>query len=81
MFGREARLPVDLKFGADTTTTLSPIEYVCQLQRSLEYAYDVTRFHLGYVQQRNKTLYDQKVHGKPFKVGDKVWLHTTVVPQ
>ena len=81
MFGREARLPVDLKFGADTTTTFSPIEYVRQLQRSLEYAYEVTRSHLGYVQQRNKTLYDQKVHGKPFKVGDKVWLHTTVVPR
>ena len=30
--------------------------------------------------ERQKQFYDQKVHGKPFQVGDLVWLHSSVVP-
>ena len=30
--------------------------------------------------QRQKQFYDQKVHGKPFTVGDLVWLYSPVVP-
>ena len=40
MFLREARLPIDLRFGTGDTSTLSPNEYVRHLQKVLEYAFD-----------------------------------------
>jgi len=30
---------------------------------------------------RQKTLYDKKIYGDPFKEGDLEWLHSTVVPK
>ena len=79
-FGREARLPVDLAFGYREQATLSPVEYVRSLQQSLDYAYGLVRDTVGETQRRHKTLYDRKVHGPTFEVGDKVWLYSTVVP-
>ena len=40
MFGRKARLLLDLKFGSGDSTMLSSHDYVWRLQRALEYAYD-----------------------------------------
>ena len=31
--------------------------------------------------KRQKALYDVKVHGAPYQVGDLVWLHIPAVPQ
>ena len=81
MFGREARLPVDLTFGSTSQETLSPNDYVHKLQKSLDYAYGLVRDTLGDVQMRQKTLYDKKVHGEPYVVGDRVWLYSSVVPK
>ena len=47
MFGREARLPVDLQFGLSFIDTVSPDQYTRQLQNRLSYAYRVTREMLG----------------------------------
>ena len=80
MYGREARLPVDLTFSTSHVDTLSPAEYAQQLQYILRYAYDLVRSTVGNVQNRQKTLYDRKIHGKPFKKGDLVWVYSTVVP-
>ena len=30
---------------------------------------------------REKELYDRKVHGKPLEIGDLVWLHCPAVPR
>ena len=81
MFGREARLPIDIRFGTGDTSTLSPNEYVRHLQKVLEYTFYIARENLGDTQRRQKALYDQKIHGKPFSAGDQVWLHSTVVPK
>ena len=62
-YGREARLPLDLKFGSGDSITLSSHDYVRRLQRALEYAYDTVCETLGNVQKRQKALYDKKVHG------------------
>ena len=80
MFGREARLPVDLQFGTLFTDTLSPNNYARNLQSALSYAYQLARDSLGEVQKRQQTLYDHTVHGDPFQEGDMVWLHSSVVP-
>ncbi|KAL5496432.1 hypothetical protein EMCRGX_G012712 [Ephydatia muelleri] len=49
------------------------------LKRSLEDAYSRVREHLGTTVERQKEVYDLKVHGKAFEIGDLVWLHNPVV--
>ena len=80
MFGREARLPVDLQFGLSFIDTVSPDQYTCQLQNRLSYAYRVTREMLGVAQDWQQILYNRTIHGKPFTAGDLVRLHSTVIP-
>ena len=82
MYGREARLPVDLHFGINSPNSedLSTVAYSRQMQMILNYAYQKVRSTLGNIQQRQKTLYDQHVHGTPYKEGDMVWLYSTVIP-
>ena len=36
---------------------------------------------MGTKQEHQKQLYDRKVHGKPYEIGDMVWLHSPVVPR
>ena len=36
---------------------------------------------MGMKQEHQKQLYDRKVHGKPYEIGDMVWLHSPVVPR
>lgn len=80
MYGREARLPIDLTFQNGPRQDVPLSDYARQLQFNLNQAYNLVRSKLGDVQCRQKALYDQKVHGKPFSKGDLVWLHSTVVP-
>ena len=80
MFGREVRLPVDLQSGTSFSESVSPDQYVQQLQHTLNYALQLARDTLREVQQWQKCLYNCSVHGSPFVEGDLVWLHSTVVP-
>ena len=50
------------------------------LKESLQDAYDVVR-KTAWMQQRQKGLYDKRAHGKPYKIGDYVCLHSPVVPR
>eukprot|EP00731_Ephydatia_muelleri_P034748 Em0075g1a len=53
---------------------------VCkESEKSLEDAYSRVREHLGTTVERQKEVYDLKVHGKAFEIGDLVWLHNPVV--
>jgi hypothetical protein len=79
MFGREARLPIDLQFGALSPDTLSTDQHVRRLQSALGYAYQLAQERLGEAQERQKALYDRKVHGSPFQTGDLVWLYSPVI--
>ena len=76
MFGRQARLPVDLMFGLSNTQDKVATDYAQHLQSSLHDAYQNVRDTMGVCQQRQKELYDRKVHGEPFQVNDLVWLHS-----
>eukprot|EP00731_Ephydatia_muelleri_P000583 Em0001g583a len=79
MFGRQAKLPVDLMYGMDNTPDVELPEYVGNLKRTLQKAYEVAREHIGEKQQFQKELYNQIVHGLPFCVGDLVWLYSPAV--
>ena len=80
MFGREARLPVDLQFGTSFVDTLSHDQFTHSLQNRLAYAYQLVQEKLGALQVQQRSLYKRSIHGKPFDRGDLVWLHSTVFP-
>ncbi len=80
MFGREPRLPVDLMYGTPPTDTPSPSHYVTELRSLLSSAYQGVRKNMDTAHCRQKELYDKRVHGKPYAVGEFVWLHNPHVP-
>ena len=76
MFGRQARIPADVMYGTPTSTNHSVNEYAATLRKQMDKAFGLARQHSLSKQLRQKELYDLKVHGKPFKKGDYVWLNT-----
>ena len=85
MFGRQARLPVDIIYGtgAPEGESRDVSTYVASLKRRISEAFEIVRRN-AYVSkhhQYQKTLYDEKVHSKPYKPGDWVWLHSPVIPR
>ena len=81
MFGRQARIPADVMFGTDKPPDATPAEHASALRTNLEDAFERVRKNTGANQQRQKAFYDRTVHGKPFAVGDDVWLHSPAVPR
>ena len=76
MFGREARLPVDLAFGLslDQTSIASHQGYVDRLRRNLASAFEKARLTSGSREQRNKRNYDLRVRVQDLQPGDRVLL-------
>eukprot|EP00731_Ephydatia_muelleri_P015777 Em0009g201a len=81
MFGRQAKLPVDLVYGSTPTEPQPQHEYARQLQKILQGAFQAARDNMGTATERMKEVYNQRVHGKQYEPGDLVWLHTPVVPK
>uniref|UniRef100_A0A8C5MH87 Gypsy retrotransposon integrase-like protein 1 n=1 Tax=Leptobrachium leishanense TaxID=445787 RepID=A0A8C5MH87_9ANUR len=76
MFGREARLPVDLAFGLslDQTSVASHRNYVDRLRKNLASAFEQARLTSENREQRNKRNYDLKVRIQDLQPGDRVLL-------
>lgn len=74
MFGREARLPVDICFGvsADNTSHVLYSKYVSKMKQELQAAYQLAQATSEKMNQSNKARYDQKVHYHSLNVGDRV---------
>ena len=81
MFGRQARLPMDVVYGSPTPEPRSTSEYAAQLKETLEQSYQTVREHFQSEAKRQKEIYSKKVHGNQFNQGDLVWLHSPVVPR
>ena len=64
MYGREPRLPIDIVYG---TQSPSPDNFVEQSHKLMEQAYYRVREHLSAGHQRQKDIYDKRVHGNPIK--------------
>ena len=80
MFGREATLPIDFMFPPpEAENDSTPSNYAAELRIRLEQSYHSVRQHMSLCQQHQKELYDKNKTGSPLKIGDKVWLHSTVV--
>lgn len=74
MFGREARLPVDVCFGvsADGVSTTSHQKYVVKMRRELQAAYQLAQSTAAKMNQDNKERYDHKVRYHCLSPGDRV---------
>ena len=83
MFGRNARLPVDIMFPTEKPAAdhVTYGEYAKTMKETMEKAFHTVRDHVGDKQERQKQFYDKKCHGQPFQTGDLVWLHSTVIPR
>eukprot|EP00731_Ephydatia_muelleri_P017953 Em0010g1051a len=81
MFGRQAKLQIDLMYGTNQMEPNTTSEYARCLKDALQEAYALVRERCQAEHKRQKELYDQKVHGKPFSPGELVWLHSTAVPR
>ena len=80
MFGREARLPVDIAFGTKQPSSAMVGEYASHTKQALEEAYAAVRSNLNAAHRVQRELYNKKTHGKPYKDGDLVWLHNSAMP-
>ena len=80
MFGRTARIPIAITLGTTPTETPLP-QYIKNLRTSLGAMYGYVRDSMQYHQAEQKMRYDSRSHGKPFSVGDLVWLHNPAVPR
>ena len=77
MLGREVNLPLEILAGPPPNSEPeSPSSYAHKLRKRLETAYDVARTNIKTETRRQKQVYDNKTHGTPFQVNDKVWLYT-----
>ena len=74
MFGRQARLPVDLLYGMPEQESLPHSQYAATLKRALSEAYDKVRTKTARQLKHQADLYNQRVHGNPYQVGDHVWV-------
>ena len=76
MFGREARLPVDLCFGTSPEGVEDACQerYVMQLKKDLQEAYKLATEVSDKRHLRNKRLYDKTVRVQSLEVGDRVLL-------
>ena len=79
MFGRQARLPLDVMYGTPGPIVQSPSEHASALKQQMTAAFTLVRRHQIAKHKRQKDFYDQKVHGKPYEPGSVVWLHSPFV--
>lgn len=82
MFGREARLPVDLCFGVRETkgSTETYLQYVAKLRTDLLKAYELATEAADKNHQRNKRAHDKMVKEQVLEEGDRVLLRNYGVP-
>ena len=81
MFGRQVRMPIDMMYGTPASEPTTISEYASTLRKNLESAYATVRVKMDMKLDREKDLYDRKIHGKPIEVGDLVWLYCPAVPR
>ena len=83
LYGREARLPIDLCFAPPPgdETTASYNHYATQLQDRLATSFKLAQNKLQLSQKRQADEYDKKAWGSQFKAGDRVWLFNPSTPR
>jgi len=81
MFGRQAKLPVELMYGTPEPESLTSTEYANKLKSTLTEEYQSVRLKTTRQLEHQAALYNQKLHGKPYGVGSHVWVLFPQVPR
>ena len=79
-FGRELRLPSDIMQPMAPADAINYDEYVRRLHRTILTAFREAKAGITAAQSHQKTVYDRKVSGPVYKVGDYVLLHRPKPP-
>lgn len=74
VFGRELRLPCDLKFGCKPNEDLAGEDYVTDLRKRMDGIHERVRANIQEASNRMKERYDVKAEKGGFQTGDLVWL-------
>ena len=77
MFGRQVKLPIDLMYGTNRTEPGTAAGFAQKLKDGLQEAYKLVREKCQAEHRRQKALYDERVHGKPFIHADDPGSYTT----
>lgn len=74
MFGREARLPVDICFGIspDGENEIQYQKYISEMKSDLKKAYKLASDVANKTHLKNKTRYDQRIRNQSLEKGDRV---------
>ena len=72
LFGRSPRLPVDVIFGIEPTTSLNYPTYVKEWQSAMKEAYALASKRSESSGQKGKKQYDRKVNSSVLQPGDRV---------
>ena len=72
-------MPFDIVYGTQSQSSTTVDQFVQKSHTLMEQTYSRVREHLSTGHQRQKDIYDKRIHGKPYKAGDTVWLFDTVV--
>ena len=76
VFGREARMPIEVELGVPLHNPSSQSEYSQLIRKAIQKANDIARNKLSIVRDKQAKRYDSKNTRmwKPFEVGQTVWL-------
>ena len=75
MLGRELGVPLDVLTERPPDASPLRTDYAQAVQKRLASAHDLARRHLNKAAVRQKRNYDKRLSGRPFVIGDSVWLH------
>ena len=75
MLGRELEVPLDVITERPPDASPLKTDYAQAVQKRLASAHDLARRHLNKAAVRQKRNYDKQLSGRPFVIGDSVWLH------
>ena len=74
MLGRELEVPLDVIIERPPDGSPLRTDYAQAVQKRLASAYDLARRHLNKAAVRQKRKYEKRLSGRPFVIGDSVWL-------
>ena len=79
MFRRSSRLPEDVLLHTPLPFGGGPKQYSQELKLRLQAAFERVKGHMRRQQHHLKDFYEQYGHGKPYAIGDLVFMHKSVV--
>jgi len=81
LFGRQSHMPLDVIYGVAPTQTQEHCQYVANLRKIMESAYNLACQSMQTAAHRQKENYDHKIHSDKFTPIQLVWLCNPVVPK